>query len=159
MMIGRAGGLASLALLVLAAAAAAAPTTLTPEMLVDLERVDDVALDRAGSRIAFVLAVPRSPSDEPGAPWSELWAVPAGGGAARRYSLEKESASAPAFSSDGKRLYFLSKPDGEDATTQIHAVDVDGGAPTALTSGDFSVLDFRLSPDDRTIALVVETGT
>ena len=143
-----------LLLLVVAAGAAGAQAPLTPELLVDLERVTDVAIDLGGSRIAFILQVPRADSEKPGAPWTELWMIGPGGGPPRRYSPSGENATSPAFSPGGERLYFLAKPDGEDAKAQIHVVAVDGGAPTAVTSHDSSILDFRLSPGGQKIAFV-----
>jgi dipeptidyl aminopeptidase/acylaminoacyl peptidase len=138
----------------LATATAAAQPTLTPEMLVDLIRVTDAAIDPNATRIAFILQVPRAASEKRGAPHTELWVIQAAGGAARRYSAAGEDASAPAFSPDGRRLAFLSKGEGEEARAQIHAVDLDGGAPSSLTSHDSSILDFRWSPDGRSIAFV-----
>ncbi|HUP47097.1 MAG TPA: S9 family peptidase [Thermoanaerobaculia bacterium] len=136
------------------AAPAAAQPGLTPEMLVDLKRVSDVAIDPAGSRIAFVLQVPRTADEKRGPAWSELWLVPAAGGTPRRYSIAGQNASAPAFSPDGRRIAFLSKADGEDAKAQIHLIGIDGGAPSALTSHDSSILAFRWSPDGGTIAFL-----
>ena len=143
-----------LPLLVVAAATAAAQTTITPEMVVDLERVTDVAIDLSGSRIAFIVQVPRADSEKPGVPWTQLWVIGPGGGPPRRYSASGENATSPEFSPGGERVYFLSKAEGEDEKAQIHSVAVDGGAPTALTSHDSSILDFRLSPGGQKIAFV-----
>lgn len=144
----------ALLILLVVAGAVAAQTTLTPEMLVDLKRVSAATIDPAGTRIAFVLQVPRAESEKHGPAHSELWLVPAAGGEARRYSTTAHDATSPAFSPDGRRLAFLSKGQGENEKTQIHAVDVDGGAPSPMTSHDASILDFRWSPDGKTIAFL-----
>ena len=141
--------------LLFATTLSAQTVTLTPEMLVDLKRVTDVAVDPAATRIAYILSVPRAASEKRGAPHTELWVMPANG-SARRYSLYAEDATAPAFSPDGKRLAFLSKGEGEKAKAQILAVDVDGGAPVAVTTHETSIQSFRWSPDGKTIAFVAE---
>src|SRR5262245_45084210 len=101
--------------------------TLTPEMVVSRRDVSEVAIGRDGRLVAYVLSRPRAAEDKPGGAFQEIWVVPAAGGAARRYTPEKQRAWAPAFSPDGTQLAFLSnrpKPGNDSAseTTDLFAL-------------------------------------
>ena len=68
---------------------------ITPEQVVSIEQVGAVAISPDGKLIAYTLAKPRS-ADEPfGRSRSELWVIPAEGGAARAIIEAPRSASAP----------------------------------------------------------------
>ncbi|MFQ5676421.1 MAG: hypothetical protein ACE5G1_11030, partial [bacterium] len=65
-----------LSLLVIPVALQASEKGLTPEMVVNLKRVTQVALDPSGKNVAFVLNVPWDKDDKPGRDYSEIWLVP-----------------------------------------------------------------------------------
>ncbi len=144
-----------LALATLSAGAAAADdaeTVLTPEMVVDLASVGDVALGPGGGTVAFTLTVPRGADDEPGRSYKQLWLAATSGGEPRRFTAGKERIGAPAFSPDGRLVTFLVKREKEHEGTQIWAIPADGGEARLVTRHDGSVTGYRWSPDGQQIA-------
>lgn len=80
-----------------------------------------------------------------------LWRVSAKGGAAARIAdLPDAAESAPAFSPDGRRLYFLSGKSGKD---QLWLLDLTRPDAAPVQASDFKadVAGFRLSPDGRRV--------
>jgi len=77
---------ALLILLLFSTTAMTQDKVITPEMVVSLERVSQVSLDPTGEWIAYVLSVPRSEKDTPGAAYSEIWVVGTKGGEPKQYT-------------------------------------------------------------------------
>jgi dipeptidyl aminopeptidase/acylaminoacyl peptidase len=73
-----------------------------------------------------------------------------------RFTPEGWNVNSPAFSPDGKTVYFLSAKNG---TQQLYAQPVAGGAPKQLTDVPLDIGSFRLSPDGKRVAFSVETFT
>lgn len=143
------------AVLLIAGSAAAGNGTLTPEMVVDLEEVGQLAVDAGGKRIAYTLEVPRAPSDEPGRSYVELWVVAATGGSPRAFVAGSERVSAPAWSPDGNWIGFLSdrKVDGEEEDRRrLWIIPADGGEARRLFEHPSSIASYAWSPDGRYIA-------
>lgn len=126
---------------------------LTPEMVVDLEQVAQVALSPDGKHIAYVLSVPRSPDDEPGRSYSELFVVPAAGGTSKQYVHKPDRISDVSWSPDGTTLTFLADRDN-DKRRQLYSMPVDGGEAVALTEHPSSISAYHWSPDGKSIAFV-----
>lgn len=66
-----------------------------------------------------------------------------------RLTPEGWNVNSPAFSKDGKSVYFLS---GKNGSSQLYAIPVAGGAPAQLTDFALDVDGFVLSPDGKRIA-------
>ncbi|MFM5907412.1 MAG: S9 family peptidase, partial [Novosphingobium sp.] len=80
-----------------------------------------------------------------------LWRVSAKGGTAQRIAdLADASETDPAFTTDGKRLYFLSGKSGSD---QIWTLDLAaaGSAPVQASAFKADVAGFRISPDGKQV--------
>lgn len=133
-------------------------TAMTPEMLVDLKQVGDVALSPAGDLVAYTLSVPRSSEDEPGKSYAELWLVEVDGDEPRRFTSGKEVVSSPAFSPDGQRVSFRVERKQDHHGTQIYVIPADGGEARPLTRHDGSIKSYGWSPDGRWIAFAAEDG-
>jgi dipeptidyl aminopeptidase/acylaminoacyl peptidase len=71
-----------------------------------------------------------------------------------RLTPEGWNVNSPAFSADGRTVYFLSARSG---VQQLYAQPVAGGAPRQLTHVALDVGSFRLSPDGGRVAFNVET--
>ncbi len=140
------------ALLAVSPALADSDAVLTPERVVDLARVDEVALSPDGATVAYTLEVQRPADDEPGSAYKQLWLAAAGGGEPRRFTAGKERVGSPAFSPDGKRVTFLVERKDVREGTQIYAIPADGGEARPLTAHDGSVSGYRWSPDGTRIA-------
>jgi hypothetical protein len=65
---------------------------LTPETMVDLRQVRQVAVAPDGERVAYTLRVQRDEADDPGGPYSELWVV-GKDGESRHFAGDSESIS------------------------------------------------------------------
>ncbi len=71
----------------------------------------------------------------------------------KRLTPEGWNVNSPAFSPDGKSVYFLSAKSGSQ---QLYAMPVAGGEPKQLTDLPTDVGGFLLSPDGKRAALAVE---
>ncbi len=71
-----------------------------------------------------------------------------------RFTPEGWNVNSPAFSVDGKTVYFLS---GKSGSSQLYAMPASGGAPTQVTGLALDVDGYALSPDGRNVALALAT--
>ena len=62
--------------------------------------------------------------------------------------------NSPAFSPDGKTVYFLS---GKSGTQQLYAMPASGGTPQQLTAFALDIGSYKLSPDGKQLAFSAET--
>jgi len=75
---------------------------------------------------------------------SDVWIVPADGGAATRVTDDPLVEDRIAFSPDGRRLLFTAR----DVVDELHEVPVDGGEPRVILRIEhYAMSDPRLSPD------------
>ncbi len=146
--------LTSLFLVIFTLSALSQERGMTPEMVVNLKRVSEVALDPTGQKVAFVLRVPRNENDKPGGSYSEIWLTTISGETPRQFTSKPASSSSVSWSPDGKWITFLSKRKDQDEHTQIYKMRVDGGEAVALTHHKNSISSYRWSPDGKTIAFV-----
>src|SRR3954453_12011812 len=82
---------------------------------------------------------------------SQLWAVPTDGSAPPRPLTAGHRDSAPAFSSDGRWLAYLSAEPG--GRPQVHVLPTSGGAARCLTSCPLGTGAPAWSPDSRRLAI------
>ncbi|WP_037061453.1 alpha/beta hydrolase family protein [Pseudoxanthomonas suwonensis] len=123
------------------------------------------ALDRVSSPVlspdgAFVVFAKREMSgakgDDPGKASTSLWIrdlrtrdlAPA-----KRLTPVGWNVNSPAFSADGKWLYFLSAQSG---TQQVYVMPATGGTPSQATHYPLDVGSFKVSPDGRRLAISME---
>jgi len=129
-------------------ALADAPRAMTPQDLVTLKRVAAPVASPDGQWVVYQQTDTDPASYKRG---SGLWRVPAKGGMAERIAdLPDASESAPAFSPDGQRLYFLSGKSGSD---QLWLLDLTtpGAAPVQASAFKADVAGFALSPDGKRV--------
>ena len=62
--------------------------------------------------------------------------------------------NSPAFSPDGKTVYFLS---GKSGTQQLYSTPSSGGTPKQLTAFALDIGSYRLSPDGKQVAFSADT--
>lgn len=147
--------LSGVALLFLGLSTAVAQETgLTPEMVVSLKQVRQVAIDPSGEKVAYVLSVPREADEHYGRRYSEIWVTSLSGGEAIQYTSKPTSSSRVSWSPDGTFLTFLSKRKAVDEHTQIYKLRRDGGEAALVTHHPASISSYRWSPDGKHIAFV-----
>lgn len=125
------------------------PTSLSPELIADMQRVGDPQLSATGL-VAYTVAPASKGKD---GQRSALWIVPVNpeDGEARQFSVGTCNDRHPRWSPDGRMLAFLS--DREDReTAHIHLMQAHGGEARALTEGKKGVAGFVWSPDGNSIA-------
>ena len=71
----------------------------------------------------------------------------------KRLTPEGWNVNSPAFSADGKTVYFLSAKSGSQ---QLYAIPAAGGTPKLLTELPVDVGAYKLSPDGKRVALGLE---
>ncbi len=135
---------------------AARNETLTAEAIVDLRSVTAVAVSPDGRHIAFVRREARKADDPPGSAYRILHLVDAKGGAVRPFTFAPDSASAPAWSPDGKWLAYIGRRHG-DAIAQLWRISPLGGNAEKLTTVQTSIRDFEWSPDGQQLAYITDT--
>lgn len=136
---------------VLALAPSAHAARLTPEALLSLRSVEDVALSPVGDDLLYRLDRRRRPAEGIGRDIGELWHSRMDGGAPRRFATGSSDARQPAFSPDGERIAWLARTrPGE--LQQIYLTTGAGGAGAAITSAPSDITAFKWSPDGRRIA-------
>ena len=87
---------------------------------------------------------------------TSLWWVATSGGEPRPLT-NGPSDGQPRWSSDGRRIAFVRKPEG-DAPPQIHVLPMDGGEPSALTALAKGASSPAWSPDGARIAFTSDTN-
>jgi Tol biopolymer transport system component len=82
---------------------------------------------------------------------TDIWVIPADGGAARQVTTDPGEETAPLWSRDGKRIYFLSDRDGQQVWSDTWQIVADGsGAPTRATQGGSNSVKYE-SADGRAL--------
>jgi dipeptidyl aminopeptidase/acylaminoacyl peptidase len=128
---------------------------LTPEILVNLETITEAAIDPEGRYIAFVRRVQRSPEDERGGAYSELFLIPAAGGNPVQFTHRPSSVSNIQWSPDGAYIYFRSSRPSVFSGMQVYRIARTGGEAELVTTAPTSVQAYKLSPDGQQIAYIL----
>ena len=140
--------LGALAIALIPHVALAETRPMTAQDLVTLKRVGAPAVAPDGQTVVFQQTEtdPVTYKRTPG-----LWRVAAKGGVAQRIAdLPDAGESGPAFSPDGKRLYFISGQSGRD---QLWFLDLADPAAAPVQASDFKVdvAGFLLSPNGQRV--------
>ncbi len=142
-----------LAMCLLMPVAANAARGLEPRDLVALDRYSAPTLSTDGRVLVFAK---RSVDLAANKSSTSLWIenLVAGDAAPpKRLTPEGWNVNSPAFSADGKTVYFLSAKSGSQ---QLYAIPAAGGEPKQLTDLPVDVGGYKLSPDGKRVALALE---
>ncbi|MGY0618993.1 prolyl oligopeptidase family serine peptidase [Lysobacter sp. A378] len=126
---------------------------LQPIDLATLDRFSSPAVSPDGRLVVFAKAVTDYDANKAS---SSLWIenlVTRDSAPPVRLTPEGWSVNSPAFSPDGKRVYFLSSQSG---SSQLYAVPTEGGKARQLTDFALDVGGYQLSPDGQQVAFNVE---
>ena len=107
-----------------AAAAAGQDQTFTPQHVAKLRSVTAAEISPDGTRVAYVLSVPRQPlKEDDGAAWAELHVVGADG-VSRPFAAGQVNVSAVAWTPDGRMVWVSSGDRNELALYRTRTLEV-----------------------------------
>jgi dipeptidyl aminopeptidase/acylaminoacyl peptidase len=128
--------------------------------LYKLRSVGDIELSSDGTHVAYSV----QNSDRPGRPYSQVWIMDLGTRQSKRLGTDREGASSPRWSPDGRRIAYFGREDETGSGSSLVVADADGRNPVVLapitgTNHPLPSSGERLawSPDGRQIAFVSST--
>jgi dipeptidyl aminopeptidase/acylaminoacyl peptidase len=135
---------------------ALADETFTPWHVANLRVVGKAVPSPDGSRIAYVLSVPRDPFEEPdGAAWEELHVVNVATGDSTPFVTGQVNVREPRWRPDGKAISFLARR-GDDKTRSLYVIPVEGGEARRALAFETDIRAYDWHPDGRQGAFVAE---
>lgn len=130
-----------------------AADTLTPFDVAKIKTVTSVAVSPDGSRIAYILTVPRRTADEEDGPaWAELHVAGRDGGS-RGYVTGAVTVGEISWARDGKEIAFLAKR-GKDENRCLYAIPADGGEARKLLCHGAEISGYSFAPDGKRVAFL-----
>lgn len=127
---------------------AQAPPAWTPEYSMKVRNVADVTPSPDGKWVAWTETRPVM-DGEKSEMLTHIWLARGDGSDRSQLTRGDKSATSPAFSPDGRFVFFASNRGG---ARQIFRIAVDGGEAEALTSFKGAVGTFAVSPDGKWVA-------
>jgi dipeptidyl aminopeptidase/acylaminoacyl peptidase len=124
---------------------------LVPADLQRLQTVSDPVFHPDGQSLVYSVGEVDKAKDEE---VSDLWTVPLRGGMPARLTKTAYNEWQANYSSDGQSLYFLADA-GTDEVTQVWRMPASGGEAKAVTLFSQGVVDYALSPDGKSLAVIV----
>ncbi|WP_417669270.1 S9 family peptidase [Pseudoalteromonas tetraodonis] len=145
----------SLALAIgLSGSVAFAQSAITVEDIPKIKSVIQTSVSPDGDNVAFTRSLPRTLYvDENGSNYSELYVVD-DKGVERPFITGSVNIKSIEWSNDSKKIYFLAKLK-DDKFTSLYQIPVDGGqAQPVLALKDTSISSYKLSPDNKQVAIL-----
>ena len=138
---------------VLTGSGAVAAQGMSLEQIAGLRQVSSAVISPNGKRIAYLRSVPRDiPDEEDGAAWRELHVI-GQDDTSRPFISGQVNVGATAWHPESRRIVFLDKR-GDDETTRLYSISVDGGEASALATLETDISDYSFSPEGRKVAVL-----
>jgi dipeptidyl aminopeptidase/acylaminoacyl peptidase len=147
--------LASTALLVLSltVSMAGAQDVFTPWNVARIRSVSAVTPSPDGTRVAYLLAVPRDPMSEADGPaWQELHVVDIASGKDTTY-VSRDTIAQPRWTADGAGIAFLAKR-GSDTTRSLYVIPLAGGEARRVLTHESDIQSYDWTLDGARIAFL-----
>ena len=134
-----------------AAAAPAAAAGFTIDDMLAMQRISEPAVSPDGKWVAFSV---RDTDLDANRGRIDVWMIAVDGSQpARRLTSHPENDTSPAWSPDGKRVYFLSSRGG---SSQVWRIAVDGGEAEQVTRLPLDVGGFKLFADGQRMVVTID---
>ncbi len=133
-----------------AASAQTARRPITFEDIISMHRIGDPQISPDGQWIAYTVATPDKDANRL---VSDIWVIATNGGEPKQLTRGGTD-ERPRWSPDGRKIAFVSAPDG---TPQVYWISVAGGEASRLTSVSGGAANEIWSPDGKSIAFVRES--
>src|SRR5262245_59734970 len=124
----------------------------TIDDIMKLKTIVDVRISPDGSRVLYVVTEPNLKESNYN---SDIWMVASRSGVSVKLTNGPKRDDTPRWSSDGKRIAFISDRDGKP---QIWLINVEGGEASEVTDVKTGVAAFEWSPVGQKIAIIVPEG-
>jgi len=135
-------------LLFLTAAVAQSPTSWTPEYSLQVQNVTAVVPSPDGQVVAYVQSKPKV-EGEHSEQISQIYIARSDGSRRLQLTRDEKGANAPAFSPDGRYVYFTSaRPD----KMNVFRILIEGGEAERITDFKGTLGAFKISPDGKWVA-------
>ena len=146
----------SCALLILLPAAAAAQENLfTPQHIAKLRVVTEAVIAPDGTRVAYVLSVPRNiPKEKDGPAWTELHVVDTKGNSTP-FITGPVNVGNIAWTPDGKSIAFLTKRE-KDETRSLYFIGTRGGEARKILLHSTDIQGYSFSGDGKQVAFLAK---
>jgi dipeptidyl aminopeptidase/acylaminoacyl peptidase len=121
---------------------------MTFDDVMSLRVVSDPRISPDGKQVAFVVTQADMKTNFRN---SDVWVVSTDGGEPHPMTVSPRRDDSPRWSSDSRRLAFISDRDGK---AQVYVIAIDGGEPQRVTDVQTAVQSFEWSPDGKRIAYI-----
>src|SRR5262245_26976262 len=123
----------------------------TAHHVAKLRSVTAAEISPDGSRVAYVLSVPRVPLKEDDGPaWAELHVVTSDG-VSKPYITGQVNVASLAWRTNGTEVSFLAKR-GKDEHAGLYVIPVGGGEATNVITHKSDITGYAWSPDGKRVA-------
>ena len=137
---------------------AAPPRVLSARDTLRIDQVGAPVLSPDGEWVVYTVRA-RDMDDPDLEAVTHLWRVRVDGTGARQLTRGPQSATAPAWSPDGRIIAFVAARGEEpDAQTQVHFLYADGGEAWPVTEHDEAARAFSFAPDGSALLLLAQDG-
>jgi dipeptidyl aminopeptidase/acylaminoacyl peptidase len=114
-----------------------------------MDRIAEPAVSPDGTRVAFSVRVTDLDANKGR---FDIWLAGVDGSSTRRVTSHEANDQSPAWSSDGKAIYFVSTRSG---SAQVHRLSLDGGEPEQVTRLPLDVEAFAVVPGGKRLVVAM----
>ena len=124
---------------------------ITAEDIVNMRYATQPAMNKAGTKIAYVNIIPRTKDEPRGGSYREIWVMNTDGSDKRQYTSSPVNSWSPQWTPNGD-LSFLSRRKDHHKFTQVYVIPINGGEAKILTNHQTGVGSYQWSPNGKWIA-------
>jgi dipeptidyl aminopeptidase/acylaminoacyl peptidase len=125
----------------------------TPQHVAKIRAVTAASISPDGSRVAYVLSVPRRPNvDEDGPSWAELHVV-GPDGKSRPFVTGEVNVAEPTWTRDGNSILFIAKR-GKDEHRSLYKIEAEGGEARRVVSFGSDITGYAVKADGKRVAFL-----